>query len=113
MFCFVVFCLHVLFFFFFLNSDACAFVLLNKSFHCFGRAHFMVSFASFFQVMTFAQRDSFVEKTLSVKTGILKQSVNARAATLPSMGIPLTAKVGLDFIQLMDSCAELIITIGS
>lgn len=45
--------------------------------------------------MTSAQRGSFVEKTLSVKTGILKQSVNARAAMPPSTGILLTVKVGL------------------
>lgn len=50
--------------------------------------------------MTSVQRDLFVEKTLSVKTGILKQSVNARAAMPPSMGTLLTAKVGLHFTQL-------------
>lgn len=44
--------------------------------------------------MTSAQRDSFVGKTQSVKTGILKQSVNARVAMPPSTGILLTVKVG-------------------
>lgn len=66
--------------------------------------------------MTSAQRDSFVEKTLSVKTGILKQSVNARAAMPPSMGILLTVKVGLNFTQLRfscGSCGSLIISISS
>lgn len=38
-----------------------------------------------------------MEKTLSVKTGILKQSANARVAMLPSMGILLIVKVGPDF----------------
>lgn len=50
--------------------------------------------------MTSAQRDSFVEKTLSVKTGILKLSVNARVAMPPSTGILLTVKVGPYFTQL-------------
>lgn len=50
--------------------------------------------------MTSAQRDSFVEKTRSVKTGILKQSVNAGAASPPSTGTPLTAKVGPYFTRL-------------
>lgn len=59
-----------------------------------------------FQVMTSAQRDSFVGKTLSVKTGILKQNVNARAAMPPSMGILLTVKVGLYFTQLRLSCGS-------
>lgn len=58
------------------------------------------SFVPLFQVMTSAQRDSFVEKTLSVKTGILKLSVNARAAMPPSTGILLTVKVGPYFTQL-------------
>lgn len=50
--------------------------------------------------MTSVLRDSFVGKTLSVKTGILKQSVNARAATPPSMGTRLTVKVGPRFLHL-------------
>lgn len=45
--------------------------------------------------MTSAQRDSFVEKTPSVKTGILKQNVNAGAAMPPSTEILRTVKVGL------------------
>ena len=57
----------------------------------------MASFVPLFQATTSAQRDSFVEKTQSVKTGILKQSANARAAMPPSMGILLTVKVGLYF----------------
>lgn len=56
------------------------------------------SFVPLFQVMTSAQRDSFVGKTRSVKTGILKRNVNARAATRPSTGILHTVKVGLYFI---------------
>lgn len=48
--------------------------------------------------MTSAQRDSFVGKTLSVKTGIPKPNVNARAAMPPSTGIQRTVKVGLCFI---------------
>lgn len=59
---------------------------------------FHSSLCFLFQVMTSAQRDSFVEKTLSVKTGILKQSVNAEVAMLLSTGILLTAKVGLFFL---------------
>lgn len=46
------------------------------------------------QVMTSVKRDSFVGRTLSVKTGILKPNVNAGAATPPSMGTPHTVKVG-------------------
>lgn len=73
---------------------------LYKMFHILEWANFITPFASLFQVMTSAQRDSFVEKTLSVKTGILKQSVNVRAAMPPSMGILLIVKVRLYFILL-------------
>lgn len=55
----------------------------------------MTSFVLLFQVTTSVQRDLFVEKTLSAQIGILKQSVNVRAAMPPSMGILLTVKVGL------------------
>lgn len=47
------------------------------------------------QVTTSVLRDSFVEKTRSVKTGIPKRNVSAGAATPPSTGTPPTAKVGL------------------
>lgn len=40
-----------------------------------------------------------MEKTPSVKTGILKQSANARVAMLPSMGILPIVKVGLHFFR--------------
>ncbi|TKS69505.1 Protein kinase C-binding protein NELL1 NEL-like protein 1 [Collichthys lucidus] len=59
-----------------------------------------ISLPPFHVVMTSAQRDSFVEKTLSVKTGILKRSVNARVAMPPSTGILLTVKGSNDKEQM-------------
>lgn len=61
------------------------------------------SFVPLFQVMTSAQRDWFVGKTRSVKTGILKRNVNARVATRPSTGILHTVKVGLYFTRVGQS----------
>lgn len=55
------------------------------------------------QVMTSVQRDSFVAKTPSVKTGTRKRNVNAGAAMPPSTGIPHTVKVG----HLSVRCLEL------
>lgn len=55
------------------------------------------------QVMISVQRDSFVAKTPSVKTGIQKRNVNAGAAMPPSTGIPHTVKVG----HLSVRCLEL------
>ena len=68
-----------------------------------------------FQVTTSARRESFVGKTLSVKTGILKPNANARAAMPPSTGILLTVKVGPYFTQLRlgcGSCDRLIISLN-
>lgn len=55
------------------------------------------------QVMTSVQRESFVAKTPSVKTWILKQNVNAGVAMPPSTGTPHTVKVG----HLSVRCLEL------
>lgn len=82
------------------HRAAFVFACLYKTFHCLEWANFITPFASPFQVMTSARRDSFVEKTRSVKTGILKQSVNARAAMPLSMGTLLIVKVQLYFTRL-------------
>ena len=99
----------------------CVCLCLYTSLQCLDRANFKTKvnrgfpLSPVFQVTTSARRESFVGKTLSVKTGILKPNANARAAMPPSTGILLTVKVGPYFTQLRlgcGSCDRLIISLN-